>query len=403
MSRVDSPETPSIGRAEFVAMVATLFATVAFAIDAMLPALPDIADALSPAAPNAAQLVITAFVLGMGVGTFLAGPLSDAFGRKPVILAGLAFYAGAAIVASIAGSLEVLLAARVVQGLGAACPRIVSQALIRDLFAGRQMAQIMSFVMMIFILIPAMAPAFGQVVIWAAGWRAVFWAFVAFAGLGAAWLALRQPETLPPGYRRPLAAGPLRRAVREVAGRGDVRIYTAVLTLGFGQMFAMLSSIQQIYEVRFGIVTAFPLWFMGMALLAGTGSVVNARMVMRLGMRRLATFAYGAQALLSVAVLAAFVAGLPPGLAFPVFYGWSVSLFFMVGLTFGNLNSLALEPLGHIAGLAASVIGAVSTVGAVVVAVPIGLLFDGTPVPVIAGTLVCSVLAWGLMRRTVEG
>jgi len=385
---------------EFTAMLAVLFATVAFSIDAMLPALPEIAEELSPGASNRAQLVLTAFVLGLGLGTLVTGPLSDAIGRRATIAAGFGLYVLGAALAAMAPTLELLLLARLLQGLGAAGPRIAGLALVRDLYAGREMARVTSFVMMIFILIPAVAPAIGQGIIALAGWRGIFLAFILFAGIGLTWLFLRQPETLPPERRRPMRPRAIGAAVAEVLRDGDVRLYIVVLTLGFGQMFALLSSAQQLFAETYGRGESFPLWFAAMAILSGIGTLANAWLVMRLGMRRMALAAYQAQTVISAAVL---WLALVSGAGFPAFFLWATSVFLMAGLTFGNLNALALEKMGHIAGTAASVVSAISTVAAVVVAVPIGLAYDGTPVPILAGTLVCSAGAWALLRRTVRG
>ena len=143
---------------EFTGMLALLFATLAFSIDAMLPALPEIGAELSPEALNRAQLVLSAFVLGMGVGTFFVGPISDAIGRKVTIAGGFALYIVASVTAHYAQSLELLLVARVIQGIGASAPRVAGVAMLRDLYAGREMARIMSFVMMVFMVVPALAP-----------------------------------------------------------------------------------------------------------------------------------------------------------------------------------------------------------------------------------------------------
>lgn len=388
---------------EFTVMLAVLFATVAFSIDAMLPALPAIAAELAPTAQNSAQLVLTAFVLGLGAGTLVTGPLSDAIGRRRTITAGFALYVVGAVLAFVAPSIEVLLLARVVQGLGAAGPRIAGLALVRDLYSGREMARVTSFVMMIFILIPAVAPALGQQIIAAFGWRGIFLAFVVFAAIGLAWMLARQPETLPPARRRPLRPALILSGVAEVLGDRDVRLYTLVLTLGFGQMFALLSSAQQLFDETYGRGESFPLWFAAMAILSGLGTVTNARLVMRLGMRRMATAAYASQSAISALVLVVLVLGLVPDwAAFPMFFLWATSVFLMAGLTFGNLNALAMEKMGHIAGTTASVVSAISTVAAVAVAAPIGLAFDGTPVPILFGTLACSAAAWALMRRTIR-
>lgn len=395
---MSAPRRRRLGLPEFSALLALLFANVAFAIDAMLPALPEIAAAFSPDDVNRAQLVLTSFVLGMGLGTFFVGPISDAVGRKPVIAAGVALYVGAAIAATQGQSLEALLLARFVQGIGASAPRVVGLALVRDIYAGREMARVTSFVMMVFVMIPAVAPSVGQIIINLAGWHGVFWAFAVFSATGLAWLLIRQPETLEPERRRPLRVPVLMAGMREVLGDRDVRIYTAVLTLGFGQMFGLLSSAQQIFAETFGRGDSFPQWFMLMAVLSGGAAALNGKMVMRLGMRRMARTAYGVQAVLSAGMLGLFLSGLlATPFAFPVFFVWAVSLFFMAGVTFGNLNALCLRKMGHIAGLTNSVVSAVSTVLAVAIAAPIGLAFNGTPVPLAIGAVVCSGLAFALM------
>lgn len=400
-----TPESPAIRRLampEFVAMLATLFATIAFSIDAMLPALPQIAAELVPNDVNRAQLILTSFVLGMGVGTLFAGPISDATGRKIAITGGFALYIAGALLAWQAQSIEMMLLARFLQGLGAAGPRIVSLALIRDLYQGREMARVTSFVMMIFILIPALAPSIGAGIIAFTGWRGIFGAFILFGLIGVLWLNLRQAETLPPARRRPLTVISLAAAAREVLADREVRVYTVVMTLGFGQMFAVLSSSQQLFSETYGRGESFPLWFAAMALLAGTGSILNARFVVRLGMRRIAVLAYKMQTWISaLMLLAALTGALPAWAEFPAFFFWMTSVFFMAGVTFGNLNALALQRMGHIAGMAASIVAAVSTILAVVIAAPLGLMFDGTALPLIVGVLVCSGIAWGLMRRTV--
>lgn len=384
---------------EFIAMLAFLFATIAFSIDAMLPALPQIAAELTPEDVNRAQLILTAFVAGMGVGTLFAGPISDAIGRKPAITLGFALYFIAAVAAVFAHSIEMLLIARFVQGLGASGPRIAGLALVRDLYAGREMARITSFVMMVFILIPAVAPSLGAAMIWVAGWEGVFYAFLVFACIGALWLNLRQDETLPPERRRPLQFAPLFEAAREVLSNRHVMLCTLILSLGFGQMFGLLSSAQQLFGETYGKVETFPMWFALMALLSGTGTVLNAAFVTRFGMRRIAKWAYAMQICVSAAMLLALTLDLlPDGWRFPVFFLWCVSVFFMAGVTFGNLNALALQRVGHIAGMAASIVSAVSTVLAVLIAAPVGLLYDGSAIPVVTATLICSGLAWFLMQ-----
>ncbi len=379
--------------------MAMLFATIAISIDAMLPALPDIAATLSPDAPNAAQLVITSFVFGMGIGTLFAGPLSDAFGRKRVIMLGSAVYAMAALACYFAPSLEMLLAARIIQGIGAAAPRTVSIAMIRDLFSGREMAKIMSFVMMIFTVIPAVAPLMGQGIIAIADWHAIFLAYIAFSATIMLWMGLRQPETLPMPKRRPLHIASLLAATKELARHRVIVISTLVQALTLGALFATLSSMHGIFEARFDRAETFPLWFAFIAVGSMSGSLLNSRIVMGLGMRRVVTGTFAAQLGLTLLCLLTISTGLmPEALAFPAHLLWSIGLFSMMGLTMGNLNALAMEPVGHIAGLAASVISSLATVGSVLLAIPVGLAFNGTVLPLLSGVAVLLTAALALMR-----
>jgi DHA1 family bicyclomycin/chloramphenicol resistance-like MFS transporter len=392
-ARVARPALPLV---EFVALMAMLSATIAFSIDAMLPAIPEIGAVLSPDAPNAAQLVIVSFVLGLGLGTLVAGPLSDAVGRRRVMLGGAAIYCAAAAFCVVAPSLEALLLARVVQGIGGSGPRVAAQAMIRDLYMGRGMARVSSFVMMTFTLVPAIAPLIGAGIIAGFGWRGIFWAFVVFSLLSAGWLALRQPETLPPERRRPMRLRQLAVAAREVVGHRNVLRAIAVQTLIFGILFATIVSVQPVYDVTFGRAESFPLWFGLVALLSAGASFLNARMVGRLGMLWLLRRALGGHVALSalLAVLWSMDA-IPEALRFPAFLVWQVGSFSLAGLAIGNLQAIAMQPLGHIAGMAASVISAVSTVLAVAVAAPIGLAFDGTPVPLTVGVaLAGAVGSW---------
>lgn len=389
-------KTPS--RREFIALLALLFATIALSIDAMLPALPQIALALSPEDPNKAQLVITSFVLGMGLGTLFAGPLSDAFGRKATILAGFVLYIIAALACWAAPSLETLLIARVVQGIGAAAPRTVSIAMVRDMFKGREMAQIMSFAMMIFTLVPAVAPLMGQGVIALAGWQAIFVAYVVFALLVMGWFSLRQPETLLRAARRPLSWPALVAASAEVLSHRVVQISIAAQALTMGMLFATLSSMEGIFSDLFGRGASFPLWFGVIAMASMIGSILNARLVMRLGMRRMVTVTYGVLLGVTLAYLG-LVAVMDEGSGFALHILWSIVLFAVMGLTLGNLNALAMEPVGHVAGMAASVTSAIATVVSVVLAVPVGLMFDGTQVPLLLGVAGYGALALGLAMR----
>lgn len=387
----------NMSRTEFVALCAMMFATIAFSIDAMLPALPEIGAELSPDNLNKAQLILTSFVLGMGIGTFFTGPLSDAFGRKPVIIGGALIYCACAAIGWAAQSLELVLVARLLQGVGAAGPRIVTMAIIRDLYSGREMARLVSIVMLFFTLVPAIAPSLGAIIIAFSSWRGVFVAFMVFSLASILWLGLRLPEPLAKENRRPFRLPVLLSAVSEMWAIPMVRISIVVQTLCLAMLFTMLSSVQQIYDITFGRGDEFPLWFGGVAIVAGSASLLNAWVVMRLGMRFLVTVTLGAQVFCSFAMLAASLT-LPNGtMLFAIFVIWQTTVFFQVGMTLGNLNAMAMEPLGHMAGTAASVMGAIATVIGAGMAVPFGLAFNGTPVPMAAGLGVEAALGFGLM------
>ncbi|NNE53128.1 MAG: multidrug effflux MFS transporter [Sulfitobacter sp.] len=386
-----------MGRAEFVALIAMMFATIAFSIDAMLPALPEIAEELSPGIAYRASLVLTTFVLGMGVGTFIAGPLSDAYGRRRVLFFGSGLYIVAAAVAWASSTLEVMLAARVVQGLGAAGPRVVAIAIVRDLYSGREMARIVSFVMMIFTIVPAFAPALGAVIILGTGWRGIFVAFIVFAIITIVWMGMRMPETLPDKYRRPLRPRLMLSAVGEIFGHSSVRLSIIVQSLAMAMLFLTLMMIQTIYAETFNREESFPYWFGVIALIAGSATILNAVLVIQYGMRRLVTVTLGTQVLISGVILALDPAGMMVPYGFSVFLVWQFCIFFQAGLTLGNLNAIAMEPMGHIAGIAASVIGAVSAIIAALLASAVAQSFPATVSNLIGGILMMSSVGFFLM------
>lgn len=389
---------PPLSRAEFIALMAMMTAIVAFSIDSMLPSLPDIARDLTPDEPNRAQLIITTFVLGLGLGTLFAGPISDAVGRKPVVLAGALLFCIGSVLAYVAPTLETVIAGRVLQGLGAAGPRVVTLAIVRDQYAGRGMAKIMSFVMLVFALVPAIAPAIGAGIIWVTGWRGIFAAFVVFAIILSLWMGLRQPETHPPAARRPLRPGVLASSLREVLANRNVSLAIGVQALCYGMLFGVLASTQQIFDITFDRAGSFPLWFGLVALIASTASLLNAKLVEKLGMHFIIRWTLAAQILLSGLCAILWLTGLlDGGFLFAMFIIWKTSVFFQAGLTIGNVNAIAMSPMGHIAGVASSVIGSVATIAGAVIAIPLGLAFDGTAVPLMLGVCVLAVLARGLM------
>ena len=392
-----------LSRPEFIAMTALLFATVAFSIDAMLPALPEIGRELTPDNLNHAQFIITSFMFGIGTGTLVVGPLSDSFGRKPVILWGALLYMLGAALAGLGQGLEVVLLGRVIQGLGASASRVVGLAVVRDIYAGRDMARIVSFVMMIFTLLPALAPSVGAVIIHFLGWRGIFAVFLVFSVISVGWYALRQPETLPPDRRRPLKLAPLAAAAKEVFADPVARTATLVQTLIFSVLFMFLTSTQQVFDLHFGRGAGFPLWFALIAIVAGGASFMNAMLVGKLGMRFLIRTTLSVQTAISGGMMVMFWGGFWPGWAeFPAYILWSITVFGMLGLTVGNLNALAMEPLGHIAGMAASIIGALATILSALLASPVGQAFDGTPRPLATGAFLAVAAARLMMERVPD-
>lgn len=384
--------TEALSRTELVALLAMLTSTVAISIDAMLPVLPQIGAAISPEDINRAPLIIASFLLGMGVGTFFTGPLSDAYGRKPVAAIGALIYIGAALFCAVAPSLEAMLIARAIQGLGAAGPRVVSVAMVRDLYKGRDMARIVSLVMTIFMLVPILAPSMGAAIAWAFGWRAIFYSFAIFSMLATTWLMLRQPETLPLEKRRPFRVKLLVQGTKEILTNRQVLLGTTIQTLVFAVLFAVLMQTQSIFDQIFGLGDSFPLWFGLIALISALAPVLNAMVVVRLGMREVLKWALVVQITASVLFLSVVLNLAPaaPGM-FVMTFAWLTVMFFLAGLSIGNASAIALEPMGHMSGLAASVVTASSTLLSALIAAPVAQAFDGTMQP-----LVVSVLTFGI-------
>lgn len=399
-----SPQHPdfAMGRVEFIALLAMMFSTIAFTVDAMLPALPEIGAELSPEDPTRGALVLTFFILGMGLGTFIAGPLSDSFGRRRIIFIGAAIYIICAAIAWRAQTIEVMLAARVLQGIGAAGPRVVALAIVRDLFSGREMARIMSFVMLIFTIAPAIAPAIGAVLMMYGGWRAIFLSFIVFAGVFVIWMGIRLPETLAHENRRPFRPRLMLAATREMFAHRTVCLSIFVQVLTLAMLFLTLLQLEQTYSRIFDQRALFPYWTGGIALIGGSASLLNAVLVVRYGMQRLITVTLGFQIFLSGAMIIASFWTLPAPFGFAAFLFWQLCMFFQAGLTIGNLNAIAMEPMGHIAGMAASVIGAVSTILAALIASPLGLIFDGTLRPLLMPVFIMAIIAQFLMRQMVR-
>ncbi|HWT12803.1 MAG TPA: multidrug effflux MFS transporter [Allosphingosinicella sp.] len=378
------------GKREFVVLMAALMASNALAIDAMLPALPAIGEALGVAEENRRQLVITFYLLGFGGAQIAYGPLADRYGRKVLLVASMLLYALFGALAGIAGSFTLLLAARAMQGVAAAGTRVLVVAIVRDRFHGSAMAQIMSLVMIIFMIVPVLAPTFGQGVLAIASWRHIFIGLAVYGLLLASWAALRLPETLSAEARRPLSAANIGAAAAETLSIRASIGNTVAATLTFGALFAFIGSIQQIV---FDVFERPGLIGLAFACIAGPmagSSYANSRLVIGLGSRRLLLAALAAFTLSALAHLAVALAVGETIWTFILMQALTMACFGLIG---ANAGALAMAPLGHIAGTASALQGLITTVGGALIGFVIGQQFDGTTVPMIAGFAICGTLA----------
>jgi len=389
----------TIGFTEFLILVGVMLSAQALAIDAMLPALPTIARALGINDENHAQWIITAYVAGMGMGQLFWGMLSDRFGRRTILLVGLASYAVAALLAGLSNSFHSLLVWRFIHG-AAAASMVVSRSVIRDLYEGRQMARVMSLSSIVFIMIPIIAPTIGQAVLLIAPWRYLFLLFGVFAVFVFVWVVWRLPETLHPEYRRTLTSEHIGQALRQVLGNRSSMCYTICVTLIFGSIIAYVGMVQQIFANVFHRASAMPTMFALCAASIGVASFTNSRIVMRLGMRVVSQT--GLLLYLVIAVAHAIVAA--SGMdSLAMFVTLQAFLMYCMGLMIGNFNTMAMEPMGSVAGIAASLQGAISSAGGALVGAFIGHFFDGTTVPLTIGAVVCGVVTFGLVLLAENG
>lgn len=390
-----NPTPPKAPGGEFIALMALTTSLVAMSIDTMVPALGTIARELGASNPNDGGLVLHTFFGGMMCGLLIYGSVSDSIGRKPTLLLGTALFIIGNLLCATASSFGMLLAGRVLAGFGAASPRIISIAVVRDVYAGRGMARVMSFVSVIFILVPVFAPAIGQGVLAIGSWRAIFAGLIAFAVIDVLWFLLRQPETLPPERRVAFSFRGIAHGIRETFKHPLTFGYMVSTGFVFGAFVNYLAVIQPLLQEQYRVGTLFPLYFGILAAGIGVASFVNGRLVMRFGMQRLSRIALlGTSSLSLVAFLGALALGGHPPLW--AFIGYMLPCFFFNGIAFGNFNARAMEPMGKIAGVAAAVTGAVSTLVALAIGAPFSRAYDGTVRPIIAGYMTCGLLALAL-------
>ncbi len=386
---MSSHSTRVLSRPEFIALMAALMAINALAIDVMLPALPYMGEHLNIVSENERQFVVSTYMLGMGIAVLAFGPLTDRFGRRGPMLVGMGIYVVAALAAAFAPDFGTLLALRFIQGMGAASSRVITTAVVRDRYSGREMAEVMSLTFMVFMAIPVVAPGIGQVLLLTGPWQSIFVFMAALAAAFWVWTFIRLPETLPVEKRRPLSLSGVLGGFKIVFSNRVAISYGLAGTFIFGALFGFITSSQQIYVDHYGLGVYFPVAFAAMASLMAVSSFTNSKVVRRFGMRRLA---HGAMLVYTIGSAVWLTLALIGFLPLWLFFSLLAIIMFSFGWSASNMNSLSMEPLGAVAGTAASVFGFIQTVGGALIGSFIGLMFNGTTVPVAAGYLTMGIL-----------
>jgi len=390
--QIMSPKArPRMTFGEFVGFVAACMALSAMSIDIMLPALPLLHADFKLADPNQAQAVIAFFLIGTGFSQIFYGPLADRFGRKPILIAGLTLFTLAGVLTMVANSFTTLLAARALQGIGAGAPRVMAVSLVRDRYAGARMARVMSLAVMIFMIVPVLAPSLGQLVMMVTpNWHWVFGTLVVAGIALLIWTVVRLSESLPLERRMPLTPRSVYSAYRQTLTTRRCSGYMLALSLIFGAHIGFIYSSQQIFVDVFDAGRSFPLLFAAIALTTGMAAFLNSKLVRRVGMRRIVVTGLTAIIFINLFHLGFNLAGYESLPMFMLLQGASV---FTFGLLASNLNALAMEPMGHIAGTASSVIGFVSTIGGALIGLAIGLMFNGTVIPLVGAYVALALVA----------
>jgi len=386
---------PHCSAREFTVLMALLMSIVAISIDAMLPALGFIGRDLSVTPENHTQLTISFIFAGMAIGQLIAGPLSDALGRKPILFVGIGLYLVGSVICYLAQDFTMLLIGRFIEGLGVAGPYVSAVSVVRDKYQGSDMAKVMSLVMMIFIIVPALAPSIGQAILHIADWRSIFLMYIAYAIAVGAWIHFRLEETLHPEYRMPMQINAFAHGFMEVMRNGTTTGYMTAMGLMFGALISYLNSSRQIFQEHFAVAESFTLYFGGLALLFGVASLANSHFVARFGMRNICHRSMSIITLSSLIFLGMNL--MMDSVPLPLFIVYVAVVFFCFGLMFGNLNAIAMEPMGHIAGMASAIIGSVSSIISLTIGTLIGQMYNNTLIPMTGGFLVLSAAALSIM------
>lgn len=402
MSDALSTEERALPHWELIILIASLMALNAAAIDIFIPALQDIGSALGVESENQRQFVISSYLAGFGAAQLIYGPLSDRFGRRPILFFGLGLYFLAALAAAFAPTFGILLALRTTQGIGAAATRVIAITVVRDSFGGRRMASVMSLVMMVFMAIPVIAPNIGQIIMLFGSWQEISIVVAAFSFAVLVWSALRLPETLHPEDRRALTLRHTAQAFRLVLTNRSAFGYTVASATIFGVLFGFINQAEQIYTEIYDMGPVFTLYFSGVAIFMAAASFLNSRLVERFGMRQLSHAALTGFCILNAfhLLLAWTTGGATP---FWLFYLLVIPTFGLFGFIGTNFNALAMDPLGHVAGTASSILGFGQTLGGGFLGAIIGYAYNATIIPLLAGFFVLSLCSLGMVLITERG
>ena len=381
---------------EFIVIMAALMSLVSLAIDALLPAMTNIGATIGITDATNNQLLITMIFLGLGFGQLISGPLSDSYGRKPIIYIGFIVFAFASLICVFSTSLEMMIVGRIAQGIGLSAPRTISIAMIRDRFSGNYMAKVMSFVVAIFILVPVVAPALGKIMLDLYGWQSIFYSQLLFGLAVMLWLWKRQPETLKKENKRDFKLSLLVAGLKEFIKHKNAVVFTFFSGCITGSFMVYLSASQIIFEQQYNLKDEFPFIFAGIALFIGIATFLNGTFVVRLGMFKLVSIFTIIFTLIPFVYIFLYSGETNPSIYVLVtFFGLQ---FFAIAFLFGNTRALAMEPIGHIAGIGAAINGFVSTIMAVPIATLIGSFINTTALPLFIGFFVCGVIALLLIQ-----
>lgn len=388
-----------ISEGEFIALIAMLMALAAFGVNMILPAFREMTTDLQLQNENSIQLTVSLLYLGMAVGQVFYGALSDNKGRKVSLAFGLLLFAMGCLVSFMAESLPVLLCGQIIQGIGLGAPRVVTMAVVRDNYEGNAMGRMMSFIVVIFVLVPTVSPYLGQGVIILSHWRVLYLIFTTLAIIMFFWMRLRLNESLKEENRLPFSLVQIGRSIKLVVGSRQALGYTLVLGLFSSAFIAYLNMSQQIFEIQYGLGTKYPLYFAVLSISIGSASFTNGKLVLRYGMERLSGIALWISSIISIPVfIIIWSTGFQPPL-------WMLMVFMIIvlfcfGILVANLNSLAMKTLGQVAGTGAAMVGALSTLISVPFAILIGAVYSGTVLPLIGGFAIFGGLSLVIFQVT---